>query len=495
MYKAFLSSLVLENRTLREEIHDLGVRLGRPVYVDEIDKPRKLPSPAPIEVVDELFTRIDESELFICVLSGDRLGANLDLFGQVAHASYWEIELLYAALLGRPAHVFVTHDFVPTPPVEHLLGLLRPALAPASWHGPMNRRQVVDGVKRLVEESAKPAWDVQPGLPGRLLERLIQAREPTPLGGVAERSHLLFLGGALTDTTVHADLDLVRALLSGANAQPNERRRLAGLWPAIRQLMGAPFARRENEEALPLWNMVLGAWSSAAAWYGLQGHVHLGSLAALNSMVLVREKMRDPDRRSFDPADTRYPGGALGSTRYSIAKRLARSRTRNRMFEAALADVNRSLREGVADVANTLAVRGSILRQQWRLLAALDDYKRVLKLREQEDAPEGQLGEALSELGFGYLLTGRLLKGKRLLVDGVRFLEGGDSRPGFLVRARRKLAIAEALTGHPLVAREELARAARLAAEHSLRDQTRQIRGWKLSNTYKAPGGQGQSRS
>jgi hypothetical protein len=72
------------------------------------------------------------------------------------------------------------------------------------------------------------------------------------------------------------------------------------------------------------------------------------------------------------------------------------------------------------------------------------------------------MGEALSELGFGYIRQWHLRRGREHLLEGVRLLELAERR-GFLSRANRKLGFAYLVTGHPVRAWREFQEGAEIA--------------------------------
>ena len=113
------------------------------------------------------------------------------------------------------------------------------------------------------------------------------------------------------------------------------------------------------------------------------------------------------------------------------------------------------------NIADLYAIRGSIHLQLRRFFKAVDDYHTTLKLREKSNAPDSQKGEALSELGFGYLFIGRWFKAVDYLEKGVRLLEQTPNS-GFLVRAKRKLSIAYRITG-------------RLSKAHGLKEEAERL--------------------
>jgi tetratricopeptide (TPR) repeat protein len=234
--------------------------------------------------------------------------------------------------------------------------------------------------------------------------------------------------------------------------------------------MAAPASETRFAEYLPFWNLVLGRWASGGAWYGLHGHIYMGCLASLNSMVRVRELMRERSWKDIPPEQINHPGGALGSAHYSIAKLMPDRNARKQQFDLALRNVETSLAANRHSDPGLFAIRGSIYLQRGDTRQAIEDYEAVLKIRERDGESQGGIGEAMSELGFGYIRQGRFFKGRDYLVKGVRSLTESE-RPGFLIRAKKKLAIAHALTGHPILALREHAEANKLAREKRMFDQ------------------------
>lgn len=196
-------------------------------------------------------------------------------------------------------------------------------------------------------------------------------------------------------------------------------------------------------------------------------------LSALIMQARVRERMLSLASGEWSVESTSYPGSALASSRYSIARRIGRRRLKNCLLRAAAKDLERALAEGYSDRANLFAIRGSIYRQMAHYFAATRDYEEVLRLRRLSGASDGKIGEALSELGFGYLFCLRLIRGRELLEEGVKLLSRGDSRIGFLIRAKRKLAIAYMVTGNISRARKERQEALSLARQQGIYDQIR----------------------
>jgi hypothetical protein len=475
MLYAFLSSPVRGLQDVRAAVHDLKLTHGRTIWVDEIDH-RRSPREPSLVTVEDLFRLIREASVFLILLGSDRHGTGLRIGSQTAHVSYWEAELFYAVLLGKTVQVFEVEGFQPGEKLAALLAMFRGALPPAAWSGPHSRSDVVAAIHEfLLRRLSFPVE--QPKSGGRLLKMLVDGffrlRGTDGRGGAAEKESLQFLDGSFTDATVAPNEAVISQLLSEVRTLPNEEGRLTQLWIVFRELSGAPLGSRHHLDFLPYWNRFFGEWASAGSWYGLHGHPHLAVLPALVEQAKAREHMRLLRSSAWKEEDTSYPGGALASSRYSVAGRSGSFRNRRFLLRAALADLNRSLSEGAGDPTNLLAIRGSVFRRLGAIWAAVDDYEAVLRRRQSAGASESAIGEALSELGYGYLFQLHFWRGRSLIEEGVRMLPTGNPRPGFLIRAQRKLAVAYALTGHPKRAREVLATARDLARTHGVFDQIR----------------------
>ncbi len=473
---AFLSSPVEGLEEVRHRIHDLALPNGNIVWVDEIDR-QYLPDDH-FEILDDLFGLIRKSSIFLVLLARQRYGTSLIISRQQAHASFWEAELFYAALTGRRIKIFLIDDephlqSEPEPRLRSLLQILQFALPQEDWAGPYSRQTVVSAVREYLLSAEHSSSGKGLRILPKLIEALFTHRGLDAVGGLAPEESLQFLGGYLYDETVKPNLGVAASILKSVQDLKDEERRLSRLWLAFRELSGSRIENIHDAEFLPYWNSFFGAWSSAGSWYGLHGHLHLGVLSALTTQARVRERMKRLRSSSWMEEVTKYPGGALASSRYSIARKVRPGKLKKLLLSAAIRDIDRELSEGSEDPANLYAIRGSIYRQNGRYAAAVEDYKDVLRRRRDAGASEAQIGEALSELGFGYLFCMRLLRGRELLEEGVKLLSQESRRIGFLARAKRKLAIAYALTGHPLKARREIEEARMLASRHGALDQIR----------------------
>lgn len=471
---AFLSSPVRGLKDLRGAIHDLPLTDGRTIWVDEIDRPRSLTDPS-LVTMDDLFRLIRESTVLLVLLGSERHGSGLKIDDQTAHVSYWEAELFYAVLVGKAVQVFEVEGFHPDAKLARLLEMFRRALPRPAWSGPLRRSEVASAIRGFLLRQPFPVRKPKRGrhLLRMLVDGFFRLRGTDGRGGDAATESLRFLDGPLADLTVVPNEAVISRVLSEVQVLRDEEARLTRLWIAFRELQGAPPGSQRDSEFLPYWNRFWGEWASAGAWYGLHGHPHLAVLPALVEQARVRDRMRSLQSSAWRDEDTTYPGGALASSRYSIAGLSGSYRNRRFLLHAALTDLNRSLNAGVAQPEGLLAIRGSVYRRLGKVWASVADHEEVLRRRKMAVAPDGAIGEALAELGYGYLFQLRLWRGRSFLQEGVRLLAESNSRPGFLIRARRKLALAYALTGQPRRAAQELEVARELALRDSVFDQIR----------------------
>jgi tetratricopeptide (TPR) repeat protein len=270
----------------------------------------------------------------------------------------------------------------------------------------------------------------------------------------------------------------IRALLSELSSETDQATRLVYLWMAIRHLCAAPYNDPTYDRFLPLWDQALSLWASAASWYGLHGLNFLGRLAAVNTLLKIRE-------RTGSGGDLSIQGtkGALASEYYSIGKTVGSRTLRRKLFNRALIITNQSLEEPRSDPSGLLGIRGSVLQALGRLDEGLRDYHTMLSLRQSAGENSGRIGEAEAELGWGYFrlwlpwrifVLGYFFKAQHFLSHGVALLEHSE-RHEFAVRALRKLGVFYAVTFRFARARRVMERAHDLALKREMQDQLRQL--------------------
>lgn len=475
-YPIFLSSICFDDnlepkdrlKRLRERIYEEAGAYSQ-IYVDEIVKPRDMQNQVHLEAVDDLIRRVREANIFICILGGSRHGSPIEIDSLKSAVSFFEIELFQAALLEKEIHFFALDGFNPDPRLKRLLDILNFAFPEWINRERLSEPQIIDRVKRLVGEKRrqKLLWPLR--VIRTPISRLVQALYIARVRRV-QNAKILFLDEQFESRTGGANQQILSSLQYNLSAEKNEEKRLTRLWVAIRELMSSPYTEIKDRQLLEYWDEILGEWARAGAWYGLHVDTPLGCLASLNSVAKIRQDLEEKYGKQLPPEKTMYPGGALASAKYSIAKRLFVKSDRTARLNEALDDIKTSLKGTGSDKTNLLAIRGSILRQLGRTTEAIEDYKEVLKQRDERSASDSSIGEALSELGFGYLRQGHLLKGLRYTENGVRYMRDGAT-PGFLARGLRKLSLAYLANGKLIKAYDTWQECKKIALRHGTFDQ------------------------
>jgi len=467
-YPIFLSSLCRDLEDLRSRIfEDAGQETK--IYVDEKVKWRNTRTQDDLEAADELIKRVRESDLFICVLGGRRHGFPIRVDTRQSVVSFFEIELFQAALLEKEIYFFVRDDFDPEPKLKNLLQILKFAFPEWISQDRLTDAEILDRIKGLIDRKRAQTllWPLRVlrAPINRLVQALFSARgRPVP------HTPLFFLEGQFESRSKMPDHRILAALYGQITSSNNVEKRLSMLWIGLRELMATPYAKVRDKKLLEYWNKLLGQWASAGAWYGLHGDTPLGCLAALNSMAEVRSYLENQFGGQLPAESTTYPGGALASAKYSIAKRLYVKSDRELRFNEALNDIERTLQFPASDEGGLRAIRGSIFRELGRITEAIDDYEAVFRMRERKKAPESAVGEALSELGYGCLRQGHFLKGLRYCEEGVRLLRRGATA-GFLARGLKKLSVAYFMNGKIIKAYETRREGRQVVSDHGVYDQ------------------------
>lgn len=454
-YVAFLASRMdparRELNLLREDIYKLGQELGQPIWVAEWSQPELRQRP-PEDVQISCLRRVREVREFISVVDGS-YGTPWNL----AQLCVLELEILTAALADKPFHFFVLDPYEPDPRTETLLEAVRLAKPELRDTRPKSHDDILADLKlRLTRRPAIGAGEHRGRSPGT----------PTNLD-------VQFLDGNFTPLREDpSSQELIRDLLSRAASETDEATRLVFTWMAIRHLCATPYSDPGYAEFLPLWDAALSQWASAAAWYGLHGHHYLGRLAAVNTLIWIRERMAGGEDQGGFSIHGTYGGRA--SEYYSMSKMTSSRAWKRTLLRRALADVNHAVEEQVGDRSGLLAIRGSVLQALGKRCAGLRDYQTVLRMRMASCESPGRIGEAQAELGMGFLRVGLIWKAGRYLRQGVANLERSD-RYEFTVRALYKLAVFYTVTLRRRKALEALRGARDLAKAHEVQGQLRQI--------------------
>jgi hypothetical protein len=305
-HDVFLSSAFRNFMDVREEIRRLAEDRIWPVPED-LDANKGVPR---FTIVDTLVQQIRRSKVFICVLR-DVYGTSV--FEDAESVSFLETEVYQSALYHSNVHFFLMQPFNPD---ERLRGLLeviraiRPGIIPDRAQP---RPDVLDAVRSVLDSTwraKRQDWSMSLR---RLVRQLAFTRGyPKPDVEMFDR--------VFRPVSKRPDKDHIQVLLNNITDEQNIEKRLTRMWVALRELSAAPYIDNSFLEYLPYWSEALAAWASAAAWYGLHGHLYAGRLAAVNSSLWVKERLGCSVKQY--QTDTSFHGtlGGRASEYYSIAK-------------------------------------------------------------------------------------------------------------------------------------------------------------------------------
>jgi hypothetical protein len=460
---AFLASRMLPLLDARKAIFDRGQNEGVPVWVSE-HSGASTAQQDPQAIRLRCLKAVRDCPIFICVLDGT-YGSPLDQ----SDVSILELEIFMAALAGKPIRM-IQIDRAPSDPrlTSLIAGIRAASVQPITME--RSSRADLPSVVAAIAANAANAANASPTTTrlnfGGFLQWLARARFVLRL--IRSSSDIQFLNGVQAPIAPYpSDESLIRGLIGEARASTAIPDAIAALWTAFRHLSTMPNDGAGRGDQLALRRAFFGEWARCAAWYGLHGHLYLGRLAAVNSARLLAAP------RSEDET-IQSSSGAMASEYYSIAKQIPSRTLRFALRVRALQLLNEALVRGEPEPSGLLAIRGSVKFSIGRPFSAIDDYKAVVALRSRGGFSIGEVGEAESELGFGYHLMRRNSRAEPLLVSGVEKLRL-DDRPEFTVRALRKLARFYRGSGRHDEARRSFHEALTLARTRELNGQLSQL--------------------
>jgi hypothetical protein len=449
------------------------------------------PGPDADTIIDRCFAGIKSADLFVFILT-KRHGSGVTYFEDPSWASYLELELFAAAILRKPIVVLHLRGHEPEDALRDTLLLLSRAFTTGEYiidneNGLYRRfRELCDslaaGTLKFRDRSATahlPEWlSVQRSRPG-LEEDLL---DPS----------IMFLGGQFTSPKPSANPDRAARLLaqvsSGMRPSPVAGQSmlphgaaLFRIWAAMRELMDKKGTTLSDPSTAVLWDRGLGLWASRASWFGLHGHVWMGPLAAVNSQTALRAAFASSPEYA-GAQDVREPLGARASAIYSIAQRMDTRWRKLWHYRQVLILTTQAIERDTGAQQGALSIRGHAQMQMarlgivWKLWHALEDFKNSLELRINAGAAPANVGEAMTDLGFCYVLIGKWNKGLSLLQEGVVLMRNDASATGkaFLARGLRKLEHAAKLTGAWSLARKVLEERLAVSVEAEALDQARE---------------------
>jgi tetratricopeptide (TPR) repeat protein len=414
---------------------------------------------------------VRQSERLVCVLDGSYGTAKTSW--NPSEVSLLELELATALIVRKPIHIFLlaprAKHYEEDVRLSSFLRVVRNSRSAFIDETPRPPKEIVTRIRALVERPRRSVVRRIAGAFGRLAQWLFIHRR---LRNREKGLDVRFLDAEFAPVVPgRPDVEAVAEMLKAADSAQDMLNRLTHLWKCFRYLSGAPYSDPRHREFLPLWNSMLTAWASAAAWSDLHGHFFLGRLAATNSLREVGEALSGAGLAS---GAGRNVHGDVASEYYSISKLVPSRRYRRRLLGEALSNANQALAADGDEPSGLLLIRGSIRLQLRDVRGAVEDYERALEVRRAAGEGPGRTGEAQSYLGFGYFRRGRVRQAQEMLEAGVHNLRNSDRIP-FTVSAMKKLCAFYTLTLRLRLARETLDEAYALANQHGLYGQARQL--------------------
>lgn len=385
--------------------------------------------------------------------------------GAEAQASFFELELLAAAVSGKPTFVYILKGNEPEGKMAALLNLLGPSL-PGLCTIPKTEDEILKSVASILQWIRHPILSrLSRFIPSRtIMYEQLGYRHHRKYDPKTQFPNVQFLSQLHDPTFSPPSFEVVERLIADLDSYSSHQSKLALLWMVIRELMGERLDKNTRQAVIFYWQTVLLKWTGSAAWYGLHGHAQMGCLGALSTAARISSNL---------PKVMEVPHGALASEYYSIARRVRPQGLKSEFFS--LADQHVELALANKETSGGLAIRGSIYLQIGRSADAIKCYERVISLKGEEGATNASIGESKAELGYALLSEKGLMKhGLRLLEEGVVMLESGPQN-GFLVRAKRKLGIGYLKVLAPRHALGQFVDAHKIAEENGIFDQIQRL--------------------
>jgi hypothetical protein len=295
----------------------------RPIWVAEDFSVLKPENTALLPLQKAMFCveGVRSCDCFVAILS-HRAGSDIPVDvdgGTTAEVptSFFELELMAAALFGKPSFIYLHSGFKPSTKLAQFLDIMRPIFPDMALEY-RTETQILRAVEKLVNRVERP-W--RPHLPmsiprKRLFVDTLYRLRHRPYDVRREPPPIRFLDGHRDESVDEDRARAVPRLLELARSQQTYQDRLVMLWFAIHSLMGVPYTNPRYRDYLPLWEDALGNWNSSAAWFGLHGHGAIAGLAALGSLADARSTVASPS----DPVHG-IPHGPIASAYYKMAEK------------------------------------------------------------------------------------------------------------------------------------------------------------------------------
>lgn len=451
---------------LRKWVNDYGA--GR-VWVSEhsknADTLREQIKTEPDSVRIACLQQVQASRYMICVFNGE--------YGSVIttdkarslglEVSLLELELITAVLTGVPTVVLLLGELPTDARTQDLWAILEQQKTVRIDPKIYSLATIKDAIKPLIDKMT--GWTTKISA----LMTPMSQRRLTRLESPLTRPDIRFLAN-VDGFTRRPEPELIVELTERALSESNGYDKLALLWMALRHCM--PINPSAPKEVMIASSRALSAWVSTASWAGLHGHGYVGVLAGLNSIKTISETLGRFGNEGRESVLSAVNGG-LASQYYSASKLIDNDTDKSVLLERAKKAVE-AAEENNESMDRVLPIKAAVEVALGHKTAALKTYREVLTLRQSSPNPSlAAIGEAESDLGWGYFLTGQGGKALEMLESGIgKLRESGNIE--FTVRQLRKLCRVAAFH-NPIRAWDAIVEGHDIACKHGLTDQIRQM--------------------
>lgn len=490
--KIFISSAWSGLKDIRADLYEWANVQGYEAWLFEKAREeaewRKLKAP---ETEKLCLDEVSRADLYIGIFHKVYGSSAQQHFGTI---SFVDAEFFEAFKSGVPMRLFILEPFDPQEELQQLLQIVR-SLRPNSI--------IVCATEQALKERIK--WDIDrhfrrssflslPRNPYNYLKRYFTSVVLSRKIHDDEETGLRFLLDRYPSTSVRLDPDLVRSQIQEVKRFKSYDAQLNGCWNTLQGLFNVPWWR--NHDHLKLWDEVLGVWDTAAAWYGLHGFGYIGKLAGDNTLLAVRallashgetasikQLLESGSKKTGTTEEWIHLyglGGALASEYYSIAKTVLVPSLKKRYLEKAdswirVAERTYKMENNPGRQAGLSTIRGYIMVDLSRTDEAVKLFDQSLKLRKDGGWSLASIAEAKADLGYAHMLVGRKREAEALLLEGVHDLEAYGS-PGFVVRAKKKLASFYFRQRAFRRGLQQLVEAKTICEKHNIKDQLSELR-------------------
>jgi tetratricopeptide (TPR) repeat protein len=361
-----------------------------------------------------------------------------------------ESEIFQALSCQKPVWIFIVRQKYNDKRLDELIKILK-KIVPDYIYEDIPETKIGDEIiKKLRHKAFLPTLNIITPLK-QFITRLGFLRQP--IGKDLDfRSETRFLKSKelhfLSDEYLNIDnwdppgQDDLNTILTEIPGKTNFLEQLAEAWKILRVLMRFPFNLKQNEEYWPVWEKALNIWTNAASWSGLQGNLLIGGMASSNSLLDLRMHVLRKNGGDEQLHGVILAHAVAASQTYSTVKFTNNKELQSRYFRSVFAHLNQAeslikdnkFIENRGDICST---RGNVLVRMGRVEEAIEQFREGVIYKEQSGVPYPALKV---DLGYSLMLNGKKREAEKLMEDGLYELEKAK-RKGYIIRAKRKMAI------------------------------------------------------